>query len=370
MFKQIKAIMKKELRDASRDLNSLFSALLYAAMGPVMLFVMFTFIAAEQKEVMENREIQIISQGNAQLIENHFLSQGFSVTDSSKITLYVSDDFEKNISKGLSGIVTLKADLSLNYKEVMLVTRTLKSLNKTIAYQRMIARGFLPSSGSAVDVRVEDSNKVSFQSSMMVKMILIFITTAGLYSSMSIAIDMTSGERERLSLEPLRTQPVSEIRIILGKLFVALIFAFIGTFITLGLDVIALSYAPVEELGVRIAIDAAAVIKVMILLIPFIISLTAIQIAITLFAKSYKEGMTYMMIFTLVVTGINFLPEKIMSGYSSFPYINELVNMKLLLTGGIDHIVFAPLSILLHLTIAAFCVYYASLKIGKERMLG
>ena len=249
-------------------MNSLTSALLYAFMGPVMLFIMFTFMASEKREMMENREIFIISEAPSLLLEEHFLSHNFKITKAAKIKLHVAKDFEEKISKGLSPLITLKTNISLNYKELKLVEMTLDQFNKTLGFQRMIARGVSPASFMGIDVQIEDSNVVSYGSSMMIKMILVFITTAGLYASMSIAIDMTAGERERLSLEPLLTQPVSANTVIIGKLMIALLFAFAGTFITLGLDVVALNMAPMDELGIKISMNFTSVLKVMLLITP------------------------------------------------------------------------------------------------------
>jgi len=112
------------------------------------------------------------------------------------------------------------------------------------------------------------------------------------------AIDMTAGEKERRTLEILLCSPAGRNEIVLGKILAASTAAFI----TALLNVLSLTYtfqsglmgAEVHKMLEGVRLDPKAVLLVLVAVIPTAITAAAVMITISLFAKSFKEGQSYL----------------------------------------------------------------------------
>jgi hypothetical protein len=86
----------------------------------------------------------------------------------------------------------------------------------------------------------------------------------GLY----LAIDTTAGERERKSLEPLLTVPVTRVTLLSGKIFATACFMLLSLALTLTGLSIALSYLPLEQLGMSSSFGVSTSIAAFLILAP------------------------------------------------------------------------------------------------------
>jgi sodium transport system permease protein len=125
---------------------------------------------------------------------------------------------------------------------------------------------------------------------MLPYLFVLTIFIGGMY----LAIDLTAGERERQSLEPLFANPVPRWKILLGKL------AAICTFSTASLLICLLAFSlvgrflPTDKLGMEINLGWHFAANVLLLQWPMIVLLAALQSLVAAFAKSYREAQTYL----------------------------------------------------------------------------
>jgi len=82
---------------------------------------------------------------------------------------------------------------------------------------RLAWRGMTPSALQAVEVDEHDLASPAARAAQWATLVPFFMLMAVVYGALHAALDTTAGERERGSLEPLLTNPVSPLALVLGK---------------------------------------------------------------------------------------------------------------------------------------------------------
>ena len=145
-------------------------------------------------------------------------------------------------------------------------------------------------------VNVASEKKMSglvFGSALGYVVILLMFTGA-----MYPAIDMTAGEKERRTLEAVLASPAGRSEIVLGKIAATATAAFITALLTLGSMAYSFRFSPqaatAQETFHMAPPDMGSLALALVTVIPTAIVAASLMVAIALFAKSYKEGMSYL----------------------------------------------------------------------------
>ncbi len=140
--------------------------------------------------------------------------------------------------------------------------------------------------------------------SMLGYVLLLLMFTGGMYP----VIDMTAGEKERKTMEALLSSPATRREIVLGKNVAAMTAIFITAILTLGSMVYSLkgsslsSKSPeLQEMMRTIPLDTHTVTLIAVTLVPLAMFAASLMFALALFARSYKEGQSYLTPLALVV---------------------------------------------------------------------
>src|SRR5690348_17360235 len=94
----------------------------------------------------------------------------------------------------------------------------LKNYAREQGAMRLVARGLSPGIATPVIVSDRDQSTPQSRSGLVFGILPYFFVIAIFIGGMYLAIDLTAGERERQSLEPLFANPVARWRILVGKL--------------------------------------------------------------------------------------------------------------------------------------------------------
>ncbi len=133
--------------------------------------------------------------------------------------------------------------------------------------------------------------------SMLGYLLLLMMFSGGMYP----IIDMTAGEKERKTLEPFLATPLGRGEIVIGKTLAAITSIVITAVLTLGSLVVSL-----KGMGIRsrsdeisqamsaIPLDARAIGLLTLTLIPMAVLAACVMMAIAMFARSFKEGQSYL----------------------------------------------------------------------------
>jgi sodium transport system permease protein len=143
-------------------------------------------------------------------------------------------------------------------------------------------------------------------------MVSIFALVAGFIGGMNVAMDVMAGERERRSLLPLLLNPVSRLRIVIGKWLATSMFSVGGLVVTLiAFAVAAKASTTPNPLFSRAAMLCWGVLG----LVPLAMLAAALQLAISTACRTAKEAQTYLSFLLFVPMGIAmfllFFPQRI-----------------------------------------------------------
>ncbi len=254
-------------------------------------------------------------------------------------------------------------DVSRELRESIVAARLeLHSLPKSFLKPLRMAR--------LADV-ASDSEKLFYViGSILPYIIIAFAFLGGMYP----AIDLGAGEKERGTLETLVLSPATRTEIALGKFFVILTSALTAAF--LGVTSIAVSFhsivpdALMEELDFDLPIST--IIPVALLTIPPAAAFAGLFLAISIYARSFKEAQSYIapLQFILILPAMApMLPGFEMSWkIAAIPLVNVSMISKELLKGDANWGYYA-MTFGSCLTAAGICIAFAIAQFRREEVL-
>ena len=197
------------------------------------------------------------------------------------------------------------------------VRGVLDTYNSALVAEGLKARGVPASFLTPVRVQTIDASRpqeaASGQLAFLVPMFLLQFILAG---SMATAIDSTAGEKERGTLEVLLVSPVRRAEVVVGKLLatsaVALTsagFGLIGLLISGVVSALLLRGGAGKlagglnssGLGGQLSVTPGGLTVLALMALSAALLLSALLIAVSIFARSYKEAQTYVTPITLLI---------------------------------------------------------------------
>ena len=314
-------VFAKEVVDNFRDRRTLASALL---MGPLLGPMLFAFVinlsierslsdadstlqlpvigaehAPNLVRYLESRNIEIIA-GPA----DHEAAIAAVKTGELEIVVVIPAEFGQQLAAGVPAKVELISDQANQQadRDARRARNALRAYNQEIAALRMVGRGVSPLVLKAINVDDIDVSTPSGRSAILLGMMSYFFIFALLMGGMYLAIDTTAGERERGSLEPLLSLPVTRDQLMLGKIAATCVFMAMSLMLSLWSFFFALNFMPLEQLGMTPNFGPTVVIAAFFVLAPFILLGAAVMTLVASFTKSYKEAQTWLSIVLIAPT--------------------------------------------------------------------
>jgi sodium transport system permease protein len=178
----------------------------------------------------------------------------------------------------------------------------LHDYNQQLAGLRVIARGINPVTLRPFNIDEIDVSTPSGRSAMLLGMMSYFFIFAALMGGMYLAIDTTAGERERGSLEPLLSLPVTRAQLILGKIGATCLFMTLSLMLSLTAFYFSLRFMPLEQLGMTPNFGIGVVLSALAIFLPFILVGAALMTLVASFTKSYREAQTWLSVVLIAPT--------------------------------------------------------------------
>ena len=129
-----------------------------------------------------------------------------------------------------------------------------------------------------------------------------FVILLCLTGAMYPAMDLTAGEKERGTIETLLCSPVSRTHLVLGKFLMVLtaslataILSILSMSVSFGVGktlLIALTDGEADA-ALQVTITGKAIASIFVIVLPVAVFFSAVLLALSLFAKSYKEAQSY-----------------------------------------------------------------------------
>ena len=302
------SVMRKELRDISRDRRTLALALL---LGPLLypLIIIGTGSIAEKRAKTElDRTLVIPIEGRerAPNLVAFLATQGIEAKAAPKdldaaiarqdedVGLHIDEDFAADWRAGKPAVVEIVADSTRRNAEIPLarVRAALDGYREQMGALRLLARGIDPSVTRAVnvgsrDVASEQAKKGQVLSILLPYLLILSSFLGGAY----LILDATAGERERQSLEPLLATPASRGGIVSGKIAAACALGLLSLLLTL------LSFKLSAQLATTarmLDVSFPAIAKMLVVLVPMVLIGTSLLTFLAAASKSMKEAQSHM----------------------------------------------------------------------------
>ncbi|HEV2846584.1 MAG TPA: ABC transporter permease subunit [Thermoanaerobaculia bacterium] len=245
--------------------------------------------------------------------------------------------------------------------------------NAQVASQRLTARGVSPGVAQPVRLAEVDLSTAASRAALVLGMFPIFLMMAAFIGGMNVAIDVTAGERERGSLEPLLVQSVSRADLAAGKWMAAAAFNLLGVTLTVLVSFLALRWDRLERLDVPVALSGGDALRILALLIPLALFAPALQMLVALFARSFKEAQTYLslLLFVPILPGFIFAFQRIGTEpwMHGTPMLAQQVLISDLLRGQAADPAAHVLATAATLAAAAVCVAVTARMLSHERIV-
>lgn len=366
MLNGIIVIVQKEIKDALRDPGSLIAAALYTLMGPLVVWVLL-IIMNNQTIKSVNKDIEIVGLEQQSVISAYLTENGFNFIKNANVRVIFPEDLTTDVDNGKQVTIRIEADMSKSAETVNILEMTLKSYSQLITEDRLKTQNIAFEYILPLDIQIENSSETSFQDRSIISLMTLSFFMAIAFTGMSLSIDMTAGERERLTLEPLLAQPISTATIMIGKWVTAFFMAMAGSVTTITVLAIILSFTPTPDIEIHLNIVTA--IKIFILLIPISALFAALQLSLALFAKSYKEGISYLSMLGLAPMMASFLGDDFLSRYDFLPLLHEASIIKKILLENNDSIFMPNVAILISIVLTIMCIFYSQRRLKQETLL-
>lgn len=347
-------VFRKEVRENLRDKRTLINGLLTGPLIGPLIFVMImnVMISRQLTQAESPLELPVIGASNAPNLVAELHQQGFdpqppvadpiaAVRDRDvAAVLSIPADFGKSWDKGDPAQVEIYYDSSRRDTEqaVQRLKGMLDKYSRLNGALRLVARGLSPALTSPVVVDERDQSTPQSRAGALFSILPYFFVLTVFMGGMYLAIDLTAGERERHSLEPLFVNPVARWRILLGKIGAICAFSVASLLICVTAFTIAGHLIPTERLGMELGLGPLFGLKVLVLMLPLVLLVAALQTLVAAFSKSYREAQTYLGILMLVPVLpsilLSVMPVKTAGWMYALPLLGQQVGITELLLGG------------------------------------
>ncbi|MGL5635168.1 MAG: ABC transporter permease [Sarcina sp.] len=313
MSNMIWLVFKKEMTDLFRDRKSFLSAVILPIfLLPIMMFILGGSASSNSNAVKDGLKIAFVGQQNS-VIEQVLQEQpNVDVINTSnpkqalqnqEIYLYVDvpQNFDSTLqSKEGTANLSIYYDNTSQKSQIALATvdGIINQYNQDMVNARLKGLGvkesvLTPINVNSVGIGVKsDSEAHALQ---LVAMLLpMFVLIYAAQGGAAAATDLAAGEKERGSLEPLLSTRASRSSILVGKLMAITLMGILSTlsgFIGLVVSMI-IPNSLLMTGGIVLQPEAIAIVVILAILITF--SFSALQLAISVYAKSFKEAQTYL----------------------------------------------------------------------------
>jgi sodium transport system permease protein len=368
-FRHVWIVFKKEVKDLARDRRTLFTNLLI----PIVLMpLLFTFLGGgmeKMEEDIENISIALTAESDTAEIRELLEKQVFadfpniqfkeSVENPSeailqkevRFVLEVENDFADLLARGEPYTLTIHYDQSDTKAagSMGILNQAIQSYSRQLVQQRLTDLNIDPQilePVKVVQVNAAEENKGGNLMLMMMLPLIISILIA--VGGIPAATDLVAGEKERATFEPLLTTQAGRLSILIGKYLTVALFSFVSiiaqlTGMTIG-GIISPSFFTMADGGGSMSffIPPGALLISILIIIALGMVFAAIQLAISTFARSFKEAQTYLSFLTFIamVPGYATMmmqPEDLRPLMFFVPLLNAIASLKMSLGGVINY---------------------------------
>jgi sodium transport system permease protein len=306
-------VLRKELRELSRDRRTLMLALMMPLLFPAMIIGMATLAENRAKSQIE-KDLSIVMVGaeRAPNLVAWLAGQGIArkvlagdpdaaIRDQDEnVYLRIEPEFTAHWREGKPALVEIVHDSTRQDANIPVkrVENALDMYRQQAGALRLLARGINPGIAAPLAVSHKDLATPEARKSVALTILPYLLLLSAFLGGMHLIIDTTAGERERQSLEPLLATPAARGAIVSGKMGAAALLNLVVLVLTLLALKLGAQFAP--GIGHMMDIGFSAIARMMLILVPIVFIGTSLLTFIAAGAKSVKEAQGYMSLLMLL----------------------------------------------------------------------
>ncbi len=386
-------VMVKEVVDNMRDRRSIMMSAVYPVIGPIILGLLLAFPQNMFKPTPGPRQkvksIGAPIQGaeHAPGLLEYLAKHNVKVTEAPKdvrravrenrlpFAIVVPEGFRETYESQKPAHI----DLVVNANRLGTVVSSSRVIGKLRGYGRMLTERRMERLGIAKEVlqavRIDTVNvgQVRSLAAFFLHMIPPFVIFTIFVGGVYLALDTTSGERERGSLEPLLVNPLARWEFMLGKAGAAMVFTMAA--VVIQLISFKIAFEVVLEKGSGVVVDTSGFlfVKIFLISLPIMVMAVAMQVIVASITKSFKETQTYLGLLPLVPSApgmvLVFVSVTVSFGVMLIPFFSQVVIIGQYVRGyevPLGHVAVATISTLI---IAGLLLYFAARLYSREQLL-
>jgi len=388
MWRNVSIVFWKEIIDNARDRRSLLVAFIYPLMGPVLLGLLISAVVGvvTAKPTAETK-LAISGLEHAPQLAAFLKQKGIiaipapadpatavrkgAVESVLIVSEEFSDRFKAERTATLSVVVNssrLPGLLALNR-----IAGILGEFNREVWEERFASRGIdhrviQPLAIKSINV-AEGEHIAEFLLFMVPPLFIFNLFMGGVY----LAIDVTSGERERGSLEPLLINPIERWGLMLGKYGSALFFTAAAVLVQLIAFRLVFEIVEAPDLGFTRTLSLVNIIGIFIITLPLMMLAVGVQVVIATITRSLKEAQTYLGLLPLVpaIPGLVmvFAPVQVQDWMMPIPVFSQTLLLGQIVRGEGVELVNVAVSMGTSTAIAALLILLTARMFDREKFI-
>ncbi len=392
-MKNVGVVYGKEMKDALRDPRTLLLMIIFPLIiNPVMILFIGKMSKSEEQQIKSTRVVVALQRG-AELSD---LRAVLSSEPNLEVIESANPEADVNSKRATAGIQVPAgaSELLRQGKAVKLIvvfdgTREIsrhardlseegiKKFGEKTTSKALTDRGQPADLARLVTAERKDAASASRQAGYLLGVFLPYILTIGVANGVtSTAIDVTSGEKDRSTLETVLVSSAGRSDILVGKLLAVVTTGFVAVLSSaLSMALMFLGGGMLfgaEAKGVSMSVSPGALTGVVLLSIPLAVLFSAVLMALGCFAKSAKEGQTQAVYvqMVLIFAGISTLVKQTEPTAQSFmvPVLGTALAQRELLMGEFhpQHLIMA---VLCSSVLAVVAIFVAVRLFGNEQVM-
>jgi len=368
-LKHIWIVFSKEVKDIVRDRKTIITSIVV----PMVIIPLLSMLAGGsvqnmQNDIEQNVTISLTKDSNTaqirEFVENEIIGDYpninlidvddpiEAITDSEvRIVLGIEKNYKEKLEQGKPFAVEIIYDKSQTKSEgsIYIVSDAINEFNKKVVGQRLEKMGInedvlKPVEIEETNIANDEKTSLSILSMILPVMIVILISAGGT----APATDLVAGEKERNTFEPLLTTKTGRASLLIGKYLTVTLFSFVsaiasvfGMFLGYVIDPKAITMGAGTQLS-GFSIPGLAILMILMICVLMGMTFAGIQIALSTYAKSFKEAQTYLsfLIIVAMIPGyatILMQPNEMPLYMFAVPILNTISAFKIVLGLNINY---------------------------------
>lgn len=312
-MRAVRVVMMKELIDLARDRRTVLISLF---MGPVLIVGLIVGMGAvmQKKTVTQMEktlEVPVIGAEQAPNLIAWLGQRNIKVLDALEnpeeaiarqdqdVILRISPTYADDWRASRPALVEIMHDSTRDDARIPVarLSAVLQSYSQQVGALRLLARGVNPAVGMPVVAAHTDLATPMSRVGQALVFLPYFLIISAFLGGAYLVIDVTAGERERQSLEPLLATPASREVIMSGKILAGCVFGMLSLLLMLAAFKLAFWMTPGK---IKVDVSALAMAKLLLIISPMVLLGSCLLTLIAASVKSVKEAQSYMSLLMLL----------------------------------------------------------------------